>query len=78
MVKSIGIVRKMDDLNRVVIPIELKRTLGFVERQPLEICTDGETVILRKYQPGCIICGSMDGLTACKSKQICSDCRTSN
>ena len=76
--RSYGCVRKLDSLGRVVLPIELRNTMGLQEGTPIEIYTDGNTIILKEYQPGCIVCGSMDGLTACKSKQICSDCRTSN
>jgi len=76
--KSIGVVRRTDELGRIVIPMELRRTLGIAEKDALEIFVDGEMIVLKKYQPGCIVCGSMDNLTACKSKQICSDCRTSN
>lgn len=49
--KSTGIVRKVDDLGRIVIPMELRRTLGIEERDPLEIFVDGSQIILKKYQP---------------------------
>ena len=49
--KSTGIVRKVDELGRIVIPIELRRTLGIAERDPLEIFVDGESIILKKYVP---------------------------
>ena len=52
--KSTGIVRKMDDLGRVVIPIELRRTLEIAEKDPLEIYVDGNMIILKKYEPACI------------------------
>jgi AbrB family transcriptional regulator, transcriptional pleiotropic regulator of transition state genes len=57
MMKSTGIVRKVDELGRVVIPIELRRTLGIGEKDALEIYVDGERIMLKKYEPACIFCG---------------------
>ena len=56
--KSTGIVRKVDELGRIVLPIEMRRTLGIGEKDSLEIFIDGETVVLKKYSPACIFCGS--------------------
>ena len=55
--KATGIVRKVDELGRIVLPIELRRTLDIAERDPLEIYVDGPSIILNKYQPACIFCG---------------------
>lgn len=49
--KSTGIVRKMDELGRIVIPIELRRNLGIEEKDPVEIYVDGDRIMLRKYEP---------------------------
>lgn len=59
MLKSTGIVRKVDELGRVVIPIELRRTLGIAEKDALEIYVDNEKIILKKYEPrmSCMITG---------------------
>lgn len=73
--KSTGIVRKVDELGRVVLPIELRRTLDINPRDPLEIFIEDDTIILRKYQPACIFCGRADGIEGFKGKNICSDCR---
>lgn len=73
-VKSTGIVRKVDELGRVVIPIELRRTLQIGERDALEIYVDGEKIVLKKYQPACIFCGNADGIRTFKEKNICADC----
>ena len=54
--KATGIVRKVDSLGRIVLPIELRRTLGIGELDPLEIFVDGEKIILRKYEPACTFC----------------------
>lgn len=74
MMKSTGIVRKVDELGRVVIPIELRRTLGIGEKDSLEIYVDGERIILKKYEPACIFCGNAEGVVYYKNKVICSAC----
>lgn len=56
--KATGIVRKVDELGRIVIPIELRRTMGIDIKDPLEIFVDGEKIILRKYEPTCIFPGA--------------------
>lgn len=68
MMKSTGIVRKVDELGRVVIPIELRRTLGIGEKDALEIYVDGERIMLKKYEPACIFCGNAENVTYFKGK----------
>ena len=74
--KSTGIVRKVDELGRVVIPIELRRTLSINEKDALEIYVDTDKIILRKYEPtcSCVFCGNADNVTQFRGKNICSDC----
>lgn len=72
--KSTGIVRKVDELGRVVIPIELRRTLQIAEKDPLEIYVDGEKIILKKYEPACIFCGNADNVRIYRDKNICTSC----
>lgn len=72
--KSTGIVRKVDELGRVVIPIELRRTLNINIKDALEIFTESDTIILRKYQPLCYICGFGNDLKDLKGKKICREC----
>ena len=72
--KSTGIVRKTDHLGRFVIPMELRRTLGIEENTPLEIFVDGENIVLRKYAPGCVICGSVGNLLEGIHVRICHGC----
>ena len=72
--KSTGIVRRMDDLGRVVIPIELRRTLDIAEKDPLEIYVDGNMIILKKYEPACIFCGDAKNVTNYKGRNICASC----
>jgi len=72
--KSIGIVRKVDELGRVVLPIELRRIHGIGEGDPLEIYVEGSNIILRKYEPACIFCGNAKNVEVYKGKNICSRC----
>lgn len=72
--KSTGIVRKVDELGRIVIPMELRKTLDIAEKDALEIYVDGEQVILKKYQPSCVFCGEVKGVFNYKGKNICSCC----
>lgn len=72
--KSTGIVRKVDELGRIVLPIELRRTLGIDEKDSLEIYVDGSSVILRKYEPSCIFCGDAGEVLSYKGKNICRSC----
>ena len=73
--KSTGIVRKVDELGRVVIPIELRRTLGIEEKDALEIYVDADKIILKKYQPACIFCNTAEDIVNFKGKNICVNCR---
>lgn len=74
--KSTGIVRKVDELGRVVIPIELRRTLAIEEKDALEIYVDQDRIVLRKYEPSCacIFCGNADKVQKFKGKNVCFEC----
>jgi len=72
--KATGIVRQVDPLGRVVIPMELRKTMGIGEGTPMEIFVDGERIILQKYAPGCTFCGNPDGLKYIKGKPVCGEC----
>ncbi len=72
--KSTGIVRKVDELGRIVLPIELRRTMGIAERDPMEIFTEGSSIIMRKYEMSCIFCGNAEDTKSFKEKCICNDC----
>ena len=74
MMKSTGIVRKVDELGRVVIPIELRRTLDIAEKDALEIYVDGDRIILRKYEPACVFCGNAEAIENFKGKNVCREC----
>lgn len=72
--KSTGIVRKVDELGRIVLPIELRRTMGIDVKDSLEIYVDGDSIILRKYEPSCIFCGNAKDIVNFKGKNVCSAC----
>ena len=74
VLKSTGIVRKVDELGRVVIPIELRRTLGISEKDPIEIFTDDNRIVLKKFEVACTFCGSVDQLESFEGRMICLDC----
>lgn len=72
--KSTGIVRKVDELGRIVLPIELRRTLDIAEKDSLEIYVDDDRIILKKYEPTCVFCGSSKDVISFKGKNICPAC----
>ncbi|WP_252224644.1 MULTISPECIES: AbrB/MazE/SpoVT family DNA-binding domain-containing protein [unclassified Clostridium] len=74
--KSTGIVRKMDELGRVVIPMELRRNLNISEKDPLEIYVEGDNIILKKYNPGCAFCKEVNNLVVFPNSnvRICPSC----
>lgn len=74
IMKSTGIVRKVDDLGRIVLPISIRQTLGIDARDSLEIFTEDSRIILQKYQPSCTFCNSADRIVYFCGKRICEDC----
>jgi len=72
--KSTGIVRNVDDLGRVVIPIELRKTMDLNINDPMEFFTDGDNIILRSYNTGCQFCGSEKNRIYYKDKFVCESC----
>ena len=72
--KSTGIVRKVDELGRIVLPIEMRRTLDIAERDALEIYVDGPSVILKKYEPSCVFCDSVKDVRVFHGKNVCPRC----
>ena len=72
--KSTGIVRKVDELGRIVLPIEMRRTLDIGEKDALEIYVEGSSVILKKYKPSCVFCDATNDFTVFKGKNICPKC----
>ncbi len=72
--KSTGIIRKIDELGRFVIPMEMRNKLDISSNDPLEIYVEGTTIMLRKYEPDCIFCGSSKDVTPYKGKNVCAKC----
>ena len=72
--KSTGIIRKVDDLGRIVLPIELRRVLDISERDDLEIYMENDRIILQKFEPACLFCGSSRSLVSYRGKNVCQEC----
>ena len=72
--KSTGIVRKVDELGRIVLPKELRRTFEINEKDPMEIFVDEEKIVLKKYEPACVFCNGADNVSVYKNKNICGEC----
>ena len=72
--KSTGIVRKVDELGRFVLPKELRETFKIDHKDPLEIYVDGDCIMLRKYEPACIFCGSANEVVNYMDKRVCREC----
>ena len=72
--KSTGIIRKVDELGRIVLPIELRRTLDIAERDELEIFMENDRIVLQKFEPACLFCGSSRGLVTYRGKNVGQEC----
>ena len=73
--KDTGMARKVDDLGRIVLPVELRRLHGIQTGDALEISVDGDSIVLRKLSQGCVFCGTPDDLSSYRSRSICGGCR---
>lgn len=72
--KSLGTVRKVDELGRIVLPIETRKRLGLEAKDPVEIFVEKDRIILKKYEPACIFCGDSNNVVMYKEKRICKNC----
>lgn len=72
--KSTGIVRKIDDLGRVTLPIELRRNLNLELKDPVQIFVEGDLIILEKYEPACVFCGEAANVENFRGKNVCKSC----
>lgn len=72
--KSTGIVRKVDELGRIVLPIELRRTLNIDIKDSIEIYVENDSIVLKKFEPTCIFCGSNENLKIFHDKNVCEKC----
>ncbi len=73
--KSTGIVRKIDALGRIVLPIELRKHMDIATGDDIEIFVEGNTIVLEKYSPTCIFCGNKEALADYEGKCVCKICR---
>jgi transcriptional pleiotropic regulator of transition state genes len=71
-----GIVRRVDDLGRIVLPMELRRTLGINVRDPMSISVDGERIVVSKHHDSCVVCGALEEIMRVKDRAICRGCVT--
>lgn len=72
--KSTGVVRRVDELGRIVLPIEIRKMMDISVKDAVEIFTDGDRIVLQKYQPACLFCNDADGITYFNDKRICQKC----
>ena len=72
--KSTGIIRRVDELGRVVIPIEIRNQFNIVEKDPIEIYVEGSSIVLKKFEPNCLFCGNTEDLLSYQYKLICYVC----
>ena len=72
--KATGIVRKVDVLGRIVLPIELRKNLDIEREDPIEIYVDGDYILLKKYEPACIFCGNAKHVKRIRDKNVCEEC----
>jgi AbrB family transcriptional regulator, transcriptional pleiotropic regulator of transition state genes len=72
--KATGAIRKLDQLGRIVVPIEVRRGLGLAIRDPVEIFMEDDCIVLKKYLPACIFCGDTQDVSTRKGKLVCGRC----
>ncbi len=72
--KSEGVVRNFDELGRIVVPIELRKSLNIGKREAVEISMEDDCILIRKFEPGCCFCGSTDALEVYHGNKVCNKC----
>lgn len=75
--KSLGIIRKIDGLGRLVLPVEIRRSLSLNLHDPMEFYMDGENIVIRKYNPSCVFCGGVEHTVKFGERLICPECLNS-
>lgn len=75
--KDTGMIRKLDELGRIVIPIEIRNKFNLIEKKQMEIYVEDSCIILKKFEPSCVFCGDTEDLDEFKGKLICSRCKNS-
>ena len=72
--KSTGIYRQLDSLGRIVLPIELRRSLEIGPKDMLQISVEDDQIVLRRFEPNCLFCGSSHGLVSYRDRMLCREC----
>lgn len=72
--KSTGVVRKVDELGRIVLPIEIRKVLDIKPKDAIEIFTDNDKIVLQKYAPACIFCNDTEDVIYFNGKRVCTSC----
>ena len=72
--KTTGIVRKVDELGRIVLPVEIRRLLNISEKDALEISLENDSIVIRKHHLECVFCGSVRDVQDFKGRNICAEC----
>lgn len=72
--KATGVIRNIDGLGRIVIPMEIRNKLEISEKDPLEIHVEGSTIMVKKFEPDCVFCGSSKNIVNYKGKNVCEKC----
>ncbi|MBQ7474458.1 MAG: AbrB/MazE/SpoVT family DNA-binding domain-containing protein [Clostridia bacterium] len=72
--KALGIIRPIDELGRIVLPVETRKMMDLSPKDGVEVFVEDDKIILKKYRPSCIFCGEADGVTDFKGKKICRAC----
>ncbi|AZR73587.1 AbrB family transcriptional regulator [Anoxybacter fermentans] len=73
--QATGIVRKIDELGRIVIPIDLRRNLNIDSNDPIEILVGEDEIVLRKFVPTCVFCGNTEDTFVFKKQSVCRQCQ---
>ena len=72
--KSTGVVRRVDELGRIVLPIEIRKVLDIKSKDAVEIFTDNDKIVLQKYAPACIFCNDTENVIYFSGKRVCASC----
>jgi len=72
--KSIGVVRHIDRLGRIVLPMELRKVFGIKQDDPIEIYVDEDKIVLKLYKPACVFCGNANDMVSYKGYNVCKKC----
>lgn len=73
--RTLFLIRRVDDLGRIVIPVELRRMLELENGQDVSITVQADALVLRKFMPGCVFCGEWEQLAVFEGKHVCASCR---